>query len=180
MSISSICVFCGARDNVDDTFKTLAYECGKKIAEHKLRLVYGGGGSGLMGLACLGAHENGAKVTGIYPKFMNEREPLSQDLDEAIIVDDMFERKKIMIAKADAFIVLPGGVGTLDEIFEVITLKTLGRINHPIIFINQNGYWNTFNPLLQQLVDHNFAKADVFDVFRMVSTLDEAFAKLGV
>ena len=179
-NISSICVFCGAHDNLADKYIKLSEKCGEMIASKGIRLIYGGGDSGLMGVICHSAHRHGAMVTGVYPKFLHDREPISKDLDEIYIVDTMYERKKIMVSKADAFLILPGGIGTLDEVFEVITLKNLGVIDKPIIFINLDGYWDGFDALMKNIVDNNFASKSVYDNYYMVTSLAEAFEKLGI
>lgn len=179
MKIKSVCVFCGSRVPHKESFIELASKCGEVIGKLGLILVYGGGSTGLMGVVSKSAHEHGAEVVGIYPKFLHEREPLSRHVSEAFIVESMFERKKIMIERSDAFIVLPGGVGTLDEIFEIITLKNLEMLDKPLIFINHDGYWNVLNDMLKQIADNNLVGSHVFDSYNFVSTVEEAFVKLG-
>ncbi len=179
MKIKSVCVFCGSRVPHNESFIELAARCGEVIGELGLTLVYGGGGTGLMGVVSKAANERGAEVVGIYPRFLHEREPLSRHVSEAFIVDSMFERKKIMIERSDAFIILPGGVGTLDEIFEIITLKTLEMLDKPLIFINKDGYWDTLNDMLRHIADNNLVSPHVFDSYRFVPTVEEAFIKLG-
>ena len=144
-----------------------------------LSLIYGGGGAGLMGKVANEALANGAEVIGVYPKLLSLKEPVNPNLKNYISVDSMFERKKIMIEKADAFIILPGGAGTLDEAFEVITLKVLQEHNKPIIFVNHNNYWDILNQLFKHMVDQDFAGSYLFDTYRFVSSPEEAFTKLG-
>jgi uncharacterized protein (TIGR00730 family) len=179
MVIKNLAVFCGASATADQAYRDLAKECGIIIAELKLGLVYGGGDSGLMGEVARAAHGNGAIVTGVYPRILNEREPLNKDLDHTYIVNTMYERKVDMCKLSDAFLILPGGFGTLDELFEIITLKYLGDNDKPIIIVNHNGYWNKLKDLINHIVESNFAPARVLDTFRFVDTLEECFAKLG-
>lgn len=180
MEIKSICVFCGARTPQEKKFIELAEACGKLIGEFNLTLIYGGASTGIMGLVSRAAFDAGAYVLGVYPKFLHEREPLSSSVSESKIVDSMYERKKIMIERADAFIILPGGVGTLDEVFEVITLKSLGMLDKPIIFINTNGYWDLLNKLLASMADSNLVSSQIFDTYNFVSSAEEAFQKLDI
>jgi uncharacterized protein (TIGR00730 family) len=179
MKIKNICVFCGARDAVAAEYKELAERCGKLIGALQLTLIYGGTGSGLMGKISNEALASGAEVIGVYPNILGHNEPINPNLKNCIYVDSMYERKKLMIEKADAFVVLPGGAGTLDEAFEIITLKVLKEHNKPIIFINHNGYWDVLNQLFKHLVDNEFAGSYLFDTYRFVATPEEAFAKLG-
>lgn len=177
--IKNIGVFCGARQEVDEEFKNLAVDCGKLIAKYGCTLVYGGGNSGLMGKVSHATHDNGGTVIGVYPRILNEKEPLNPDIDYTYLVDTMFKRKEDLITKSDAFIILPGGIGTLDEVFEVLTLKILGENDKPIIFLNHKNYWRPVLDLLTHIVDHKFASPMIFDKFHFADTLPDVFAKLG-
>lgn len=179
MNIRNVGVFCGARNEIAEEFRLIARETAALIAKNNLTLVYGGTSSGLMGEISETARLNGGKVLGVYPKTLDAREPLNPNLDFAYVVDTMYERKEIMIDKSDAFIILPGGVGTLDEAFEVITLKIIGAHDKPILFINHNNYWSIINDLIKHVVDHKFAASNIFDTYRFVSNPEEAFKKLG-
>ena len=179
MKIKNICVFCGARNTVAEEYKELAARCGKLIGALQLTLVYGGTSAGLMGKVSNEALASGAEVIGIYPNLLGLKEPVNPNIQQCINVDSMYDRKRLMIDKADAFIVLPGGAGTLDEAFEIITLKVLGEHNKPIIFINHNGYWDILNQLFKHMVDKDFAGSYLFDTYRFVSSPEEAFTKLG-
>jgi len=179
MKIKNIGVFCGARNSVAKEYKELAARCGKLIGALQLTLVYGGTSAGLMGEVSNEALAAGAEVIGVYPKLLGLKEPINPNLKNCIFVDSMYERKRLLIDKADAYIILPGGAGTLDEAFEIITLKMLGEHNKPIIFVNHNGYWDILNQLFKHIVDKDFAGSYLFDSYRLVSTPEEAFAKLG-
>lgn len=177
--MKNICVFCGAREGISLKYQEVAKQCGELIAQHGLTLVYGGSNSGLMARISDATVDSGGKVVGIYPKILNEKEPLSYKISHPIMVDTMSIRKSVMLSNADAFIVLPGGIGTLDELFEIITLKILGYHNKPIIIISTDGYWAKLEALLQAIVEAKFADARLFDAYRIVATPEEAFERLG-
>ena len=155
--ISSVCVYCGSSFGRDSRHRDDALRLGHALATAGITLVYGGGGVGLMGAlakACLNA---GGKVVGILPSFLMREEKGLAGLSELEIVDSMHERKERMFALADAFIVLPGGLGTLDETFEVLTWKQLGLHKKPIVLVDAGGYWQRLRALIQHLVDEGFA-----------------------
>lgn len=179
MDIKSIGVFCGARKPSEAKFSTLAQDCGNLIGKLGLKLVYGGANTGMMGLVSNAAYEAGAYVYAVYPRFLNEREPLSHSVSEMIIVDTMSERKRIMIDESDAFIILPGGIGTLDEFFEVLTLKYLDVSNKPIIIINVDNYWDPLNKLIAHIAEYDFIAPKVFDSYHVANSAEEALKKLG-
>ena len=155
--MKSICVFCGAKENVTQDYKDLAYKTGKTIAENGLAMVYGGSNTGLMLAASEGAMDHGGKVIGIYPKILQEKEPFNAKITDPVLVGTMGSRKEIMLYNSDAFIALPGGTGTMDEVFEVITLKTLGAMSRkPMILVNYNGYWDIFKKMIDHFVDEGF------------------------
>ena len=180
MEIKNVAVYCGASATVDQEYTDLATKCGEMIAGHKLGLVYGGGDSGLMGAVARSTQSNGGVVTGVYPKVLNEREPLKEDMDHTHLVGKMADRKVEMSKLSQAFIILPGGFGTLDEFFEVATLKYLGVDEQkPIMIINHNGYWNKLRDLINHIVAKEFAPTRVLETFTFVDTLEDAFSKLG-
>lgn len=179
MTIKSVCVFCGARETVAEKYKQLARQCGILLAKHDLTLVYGAGRTGLMGAVSDGAFRNGAKVIGVYPKTIEGKEPLNDHVTELFIVNDMSIRKNMMIDKSDAFFILPGGMGTLDEAFEIITLSALGAMNKPIIWINYEGFWDEIRVMINKVADEGFARPNLFDCFTFVTNLEEAFKKIG-
>jgi hypothetical protein len=178
-NMKNIAVFCGAHEIVDPKYKAVATRCGELIARHGLTLIYGGSNAGLMARVSDATVDNGGKVIGIYPSILNDKEPFSEKITTAIIVDNMSVRKDVMITNADAFVILPGGVGTLDELFEIITLKILGGHNKPIIIVNTDGYWNKLGELCESMVNEKFVDSIVFETYRMVATPEEAFKRLG-
>lgn len=179
MEIRRICVFCGAKPHVNDKFSRLAIKCGEQMANLGLTLVYGGGNTGLMGDISNAVLNNGGKVIGFYPIFLHNREPINPAITERYLVNNMFERKEGMFTNSDAFLILPGGIGTLDEAFEVITLKTHNQLDKPIVFVNQDGYWDKMIELLNHMIANKFVGQDVFNYFNVVSSLEEAFKIMG-
>jgi uncharacterized protein (TIGR00730 family) len=148
--INALCVYCGSSPGTDPAFVAAAQSFGKIMAENRVRLVYGGGSAGLMGAIAEAVLENGGDITGIIPEFLTKRErprPLAQEL---IVTNDMHERKRVMFERADGFVALPGGIGTLEEVVEQLTWAQLGRHKKPILVANIKGYWD---PLLA-LIDH--------------------------
>jgi uncharacterized protein (TIGR00730 family) len=152
--LRSVCLFCGSSDAVDPAYLAAAAEFGAALAADGVRLVYGGGGVGLMGAAARGAHEAGGKVLGIMPAFLQDRERLYDDV-ETVIVPNMHERKRIMFERSDAFAVFPGGIGTLEEVVELISWRRLHLHKKPIVFLNLNRFWEPFFAL----VDHSVGEA---------------------
>ena len=148
--IKAICVYCGSSPGTDPAFMRTAREFGKILAENNVRLVYGGGSIGLMGAIASSVIEHGGTATGIIPEFLTAKEQPRRLAQEQIITRDMHERKRTMFDRADAFVALPGGLGTLEELVEQMTWAQLGRHKKPILIANINGFWD---PLLV-LIDH--------------------------
>jgi uncharacterized protein (TIGR00730 family) len=169
-----ICVFCGSSHGADPAFADAARRLGRLIGETGHSLVFGGGNIGLMGETARAARDAGANVTGILPAFLRHLEPPLKSADELVVVPELFERKARMIALADAFVILPGGMGTLDEFFEVVTAAQLGRHEKPVVLVNIARYFDPLEALLRHLVKNGFAQAEVFTLYRMVATVDEA------
>lgn len=151
--IRSICVYCGSQPGRDPAYIAAGRALGKSIAAHGLRLVYGGGTKGIMGAVAAGVLSNGGEVTGIIPEFLVDMEATRHSLgqlNELIVTRDMHERKHKMFERSDAFVTLPGGIGTLEEIVEIMTWGQLGRHEKPMVFANIGGFWD---PMLS-LVNH--------------------------
>lgn len=157
--IRSICVYCGSSPGRDEAYVQAGLALGRAIAGAGLTLVYGGGSRGIMGAVANGALEAGGKVTGIIPRFLLTKEA-SEDavrrLDEVVITEDMHARKHLMFEKSDAFVALPGGIGTVEEIVEVMTWGQLGHHRKPIVFANVNGFWNRFAAMLTHMREDGF------------------------
>jgi hypothetical protein len=175
----TICVFCGSSFGNDPAFAHAARRLGNLIAGQGYRLVFGGGGIGLMGETARAARDAGAPVIGILPAFLRHLEPPIKSAEELIVVPDLFQRKDRMIALADAFVVLPGGMGTMDEFFEVVTAAQLGRHEKPVVLVNIAGYFAPLEALLRHMVKNGFAQQEVFTLYRAVATVDEAMEVLG-
>lgn len=142
----TVCVFCASRDKVNPIFLESAREVGRLLAEQGFQLLYGGGSVGLMGASALSAREHGGYVIGIIPEILTGREMINESADEVVVTKDLFERKDIMIKRSDAFVVLAGGFGTLDELLEVMTLKQLNIHQKPIYILNTLNY---YDPILE-------------------------------
>jgi uncharacterized protein (TIGR00730 family) len=154
----SICVYCGSGFGTDPAFKIAANELGKSMAEAGTRLVYGGGNVGLMGEVAKAVKDNGGYVTGIIPRFLKDREIMFEDADENIVVDDMHTRKRLMYEKSDAFVALPGGVGTLEELIEQLTWAQLGRHTKPIVIADIKGFWRPLITLMAHMRNFEFIR----------------------
>ncbi|RCW27628.1 hypothetical protein DFR48_102112 [Ciceribacter lividus] len=158
-TIRSVCVYCGSQPGRDPDHIAAGRALGRSIAAHGLRLVYGGGTRGIMGAVAGGVLSNGGQVTGIIPEFLVDMEATRHSLgqlNELIVTEDMHARKHKMFERADAFITLPGGIGTLEEIVEIMTWAQLGRHEKPMVFANINGFWNPMLELLRHMREQGF------------------------
>ena len=144
----SVCLFCGSSETVRPEYLEAARSVGRQTAEAGWRLVYGGGGVGLMGASARAAHAAGGRVLGVMPGFLRSRERLFDDV-ETVIVPSMHERKTLMYDQSDAFVVAPGGVGTLEEVIEVLSWKRLDLHAKPVVFLNLNGFWDALLAVLE-------------------------------
>lgn len=159
MPIQSICVYCGSQPGRDPAYLAAGRALGKSIAAHGLRLVYGGGTKGIMGAVAAGVLSNGGQVTGIIPEFLVDMEATRHSLgqlDELIVTQDMHERKHKMFERSDAFVTLPGGIGTLEEIVEIMTWAQLGRHEKPMVFADIGGFWKPMLDLVSHMRDQGF------------------------
>src|SRR5438477_3803942 len=155
--IRSVCVYCGSAGAVDPRYRAAADELGRSLAAAGIALVFGGGRIGLMGITADTALQAGGHVVGVIPAALRDAELAHQGVSELVIVDTMHDRKRIMAERADAFAVLPGGIGTLDEFFEIATWRQLGLHDKPIFLVDDSGYWRPLRALLDHIVAHNFA-----------------------
>jgi len=170
-SIGSVCVYCASSDAADPAYMEAAAAFGKALAQEGLRLVYGGGNIGLMGACARAANEAGGKVLGVMPEFLRLREILYGDV-ETVVVGSMHERKMVMFEQSDAFVVLPGGVGTLEEAVEMMSWRRLEVHRKPIVFHSPGGFWEPLYALFQHTVDHNLTPAAFMDTWRSVETVE--------
>lgn len=171
--IEGVCVYCGSGKGLDTAYTIAARKLGKTLADNGIRLIYGGGSLGLMGEVARAALGAGGKVTGIIPEFLGNREHMLKDIDELIVVENMHVRKQLMFDRADAFVALPGGVGTLEELVEQLTWSQLGRHSKPIVVANINGFWNPFLNLLDHMKAETFIRAGLDVHFSVVDTAEE-------
>ncbi|AXS40329.1 TIGR00730 family Rossman fold protein [Breoghania sp. L-A4] len=157
--IRSICVYCGSGKGKDPAYARAARDLGRAMAEAGIRLVYGGGSVGLMGLVASSVMEHGGAVTGIIPRFLQEREVMLSSVDELIVTEDMHERKRIMFERSEAFIALPGGVGTLEEVVEMMTWAQLGQHRKPVLLANISDFWKPLYTLLDHMRADGFIRS---------------------
>ena len=176
----AICVFTGSSPNVSEIFKIAAHDTGAAIARSNRTLVYGGGRVGLMGLCADAALAGGGRVVGVIPYHLEQMEVEHKGLTELHVVDSMHTRKNMMVELSDAFVVLPGGFGTLDETFEVITWKQLGIHNKPIIIVNIDGYWDAMLTMVQHAIDVGFASKSHTRLFTVVASVDQILKAIDV
>lgn len=157
--LKSICVYCGAGVGEDKAYLEAAEALGVAIADAGIRLVYGGGSVGLMGCMARAALDAGGLVTGIIPHFLEKREKIFTDVSELIVTDDMHERKMLMFDKAEAFVALPGGIGTLEELVEQLTWKQLGQHEKPVLLVNIKRFWDPLIELLDHMRQEHFIRS---------------------
>lgn len=171
-SIESVCVFCGSSDAAAPALLSEAAAFGQILAAQGRRLIYGGGGVGLMGACARAAHEGGGAVLGIIPEFLTSRER-ALDVVETIVVRSMHERKQIMFERSDGFVVLPGGIGTLEEIIELLSWRRLGLHRKPVVFFSPEGFWDPLFTLLQHTVDARLTPPDFMDSWSVARTVED-------
>jgi uncharacterized protein (TIGR00730 family) len=159
--IKNVCVYCGSGPGTNPAFVQAATAFGKSLAENGVGLVYGGGSIGLMGAVATGSLDNGGTVTGIIPDFLTARENAMKRAQELIVTKNMHERKQLMFDRSDAFVALPGGIGTLEELVEQMTWAQLGRHTKPILIANIEGFWNPLLALLDHMKDTAFIRANL-------------------
>jgi len=157
--IRSVCVYCGSSGAVEERYRTAAEEIGRRLAMAGIALVFGGCRIGLMGIAADAALAAGGQVIGVIPAALRDAELAHQNVSELVVVDTMHDRKRVMAERADAFAVLPGGIGTLDEAFEMLTWRQLGLHDKPIFLVDVAGYWQPLRALLDHIVEQRFAKS---------------------
>jgi len=178
MPLKSVCVYCGSRAGDDPAFATDAETLGRGLAAQGWRLVYGAGDVGLMGRVARAAQDAGAQTFGVIPQHLVDWEVGKTDLTTYVVTETMHERKKVMYMNADAVVVLPGGAGSLDELFEVLTWRQLGLHEKPIYIVNTSGYWDPLMQLLNHVVAHGFADKSLLDYLDVVADADAALTAL--
>jgi uncharacterized protein (TIGR00730 family) len=177
---TSICIFCGSRRGADPRYMEVARKLGALAGAAGLRVIYGGGHVGMMGGAADASMAAGGEVVGFIPARLLEREVGHRAISELVVTEGMFDRKQQMIAGADAFVVLPGGLGTLDELLEVITLRQLGYHDKLIVLVNLDGYWDLFVALVEHIIAQDFAAPTARQLFQVVDSVGEVLPALGI
>lgn len=175
----AICVYCGSAGDVPDSYRAAAVALGRTIGEISGTMVYGGGRVGLMGLAADAALAAGATVVGVIPDFLRRHEVGHGSVSELMVVETMHERKALMYERSDAFVVLPGGFGTLDEAFEMLTWRQLGLHDKPILLLNIDGFWSPLITLIQHLVATGFVKPAAASLLTVVDQVEAVLPTLA-
>lgn len=178
-SPSTVCVYCGSSADVAQVYRDTASNLGRLLGERGIGVVYGGGRVGLMGLVADAVLAGGGRVTGIIPGHLHDQEVGHTGLSELIVTDNMHNRKKRMFDVSDAFAVLPGGLGTLDETFEIVTWRQLNLHDKPVIIVDVAGYWAPLKALLDQTIAAGFAPAHAHSFFRFVDGVDDVLGALA-
>ncbi|QDH17030.1 LOG family protein [Swingsia samuiensis] len=173
MKIRSCAVFCGSRFGKSDLYKKTAQELGTKLGEHHINLIYGGGDVGLMGTVADAALKAGGDVTGIIPEFLHSREVMHEGVTKLEITPDMHTRKALMYKMADAYVTLPGGLGTFDELIEILTWKQLNLHQKPIYIVNINNWAQAVIDMIKTTSEQGFAAPDTLDLLTIVSNVAE-------
>lgn len=175
----TICVFASSSSRINNEYATAALTLGLLLARAKMDIVYGGGGLGLMGKLADAVLENGGTITGVIPSFMKDEGWDHSNVREMIITPDMGERKKRMFAMADAVVALPGGIGTLEELTEAITLKQLGLFRGPIIILNTLSFYKSFIDFLDHMISGHFLRSEHKGMWEIADTPEEVMAYLA-
>lgn len=178
--IRSLCVFCGSRFGAAERYRGQAARLGELCGQNAVDVIYGGGHVGLMGVVADAAMDAGGKVIGFIPERLLDWEVGHHGISELVVTDNMSDRKDKMVARSDAFAILPGGLGTLDELFEVLTLRQLGYHEKPIILINIDGFWDPLAALIRQVVEHGFAGTDIYPMMQTVDGVEDVLPALGI
>lgn len=174
----SLCVYCSSSDRLDPKYYAVATEMGEAMARRDWTLVYGGGKTGLMGAVARGVKAQGGRVVGVIPDFMKVRELAFDEADELISVITMRERKTLMETRADAFVALPGGWGTLEELLEILTLAHLEVLHKPVVILNQDGYYDDLLKLFERIVAEKFMHATIRGKYAVAQSVAEVFPLL--
>ena len=165
--IRSVCVFCASSEFAADSFKKIAYDLGKRLANEEINLVFGGASIGLMGCVASGVRDGGGRVTGVLPHFFMGKGIVYAEMDEVIVTKNMRERKAIMDQHSEAFIALPGGIGTLEEVIEILSLLQLKQTAKPLILINTHDFYRELINLFEKMIRLKFAKPNAMDLFHL-------------
>ena len=175
--LRAVCVYCGSSETTKPEYLDLASRFGEALARRGLRLVYGGGSTGLMGAVARAAHGAGGDVLGVMPRFLEQREVMLHEVPHRL-VDTMHERKHILFTESDAFVVLPGGIGTLEEAVEVLSWRRLGLHQKPVVFLSEDDFWAPFFHLIEHTIDANLTPANFAEACLHVNSVEACFEAL--
>jgi uncharacterized protein (TIGR00730 family) len=173
-----LCVYCSSSDRLDPKYYKVAEDLGRELAGRGWGLVYGGGKTGLMGAVARGTKAAGGRVIGVIPEFMKVRELAFDEADELVTVVTMRERKLLMETRADAFVALPGGFGTLEEIMEILTLRQINVVHKPCVFLNQEGFYDDLLRFFDRMLAEKFFKPSNMDLFRVAQDVPDVFTQI--
>ena len=171
--ISSVCVYCASSNNMSDSHVNAAQNLGETLAQENIRMVFGGGRVGLMGVTAAAAMAHNGTVIGYIPEHLHDREIGYTDITKLHVVNNMHTRKRKMFEQSDAFIIMSGGLGTLEELFEVLTWRQIGLHNKPIIIVNIDGFWNPLLAIIDHVIHEKAARPSARDLFIVVNYVDE-------
>ncbi len=178
-NIKSLCVYCGSQVGDDAAFAETAKAFGASLARRDITLVYGAGGIGIMNVIANAVLAEGGRVIGVIPEHLARIEVQHAGLTDTIVVDSMHARKQVMFERADGFVILPGGFGTLDELFEILTWRQIGLHDKPIVLLDDRGYWRPLRALLDHVVAHGFAGASAPTLYAVAETIDAVYRILA-
>jgi uncharacterized protein (TIGR00730 family) len=176
LALRSLCVFCGSSAGTDPAFGDAARRLGRALANEGVSLIYGGGRIGLMGQLAEATLDAGGTVVGIIPRHLRTTEVAFERVSELVVVDDMHTRKRAMFDRSDAFCILPGGIGTLDETFEILTWKQLRLHHKPVILVNVAGYWSPWIDLIDHMVAEGFSGAATTSLYTVITDVESVLA----
>jgi uncharacterized protein (TIGR00730 family) len=177
--VDNVCVYCGSGSGMNPSFAEAARQLGQELAQAGVGLVYGGGGLGLMGETARAVLAHGGHVTGIIPDFLSAKERMLHEVQELIVTKDMHQRKQMMFERSDAFVALPGGIGTLEELVEQLTWSQLGRHNKPIVLANIDGFWNPLCRLLDHMREQAFIREGLHVSFITVERVEDILPQIA-
>lgn len=176
--MATICLYGAASNKIGEKYIEAVYDLGAKMAKRGHKMIYGAGASGLMGAAARGMTDNGGFVIGVTPHFLHTMEPIYDKCTQIINTETMSIRKEVMESNADAFIIAPGGVGTMDEFFEILTLKDLHQHTKPIVLFNVNGFYDALDSAIRGIYSKGFIREDVMKMFKLCNTADEILEEI--
>lgn len=174
----SLCAFCGAQNDVAAAHLEAGRVFGERLVQENFELVFGGGDCGMMGAVANAAMKSGGNVTGIFPHHLSSIEAAHEGITKTIVVGSMHERKKLMFDLSDLFVILPGGFGTMDEMFEILTWRQIGLHGKPVFIFNHLGYWNPLIDMIEHIINEGFARPVNRNFYQVSHSMDELFSMM--